>query len=94
MKKNNTTDQDIEKAKAKPKAVPTTAAQPANDEDIDNYMAAFDAKMEESLKKLENLIRNKKRSGASESEIKKAIQAYKDNSDAFFLNESLKKSEK
>ena len=94
MKKKNTTDQDIEKAKAKTKADPTAAAQPANDEDIDNYMAAFDAKMEESLKKLENLIRNKKRSGASESEIKKAIQAYKDNSDAFFLNESLKKSDK
>ena len=92
MKKKNTTDQDIEKAKTK--ADPTAAAQPANDEDIDNYMAAFDAKMEESLKKLENLIRNKKRSGASESEIKKAIQAYKDNSDAFFLNESLKKSDK
>ena len=92
MKKKNTTDQDIEKAKTK--ADPTAAAQPANDEDIDNYMAAFDAKMEESLKKLENLIRNKKRSGASESEIKKAIQAYKDNSDAFFLNEQLKKSEK
>ena len=92
MKKKNTTDQDIEKAKTK--ADPTAAAQTANDEDIDNYMAAFDAKMEESLKKLENLIRNKKRSGASESEIKKAIQAYKDNSDAFFLNESLKKSEK
>ena len=93
MKKKNTTDQDIEKAKQS-KAEPTAAAQTANDEDIDNYMAAFDAKMEESLKKLENLIRNKKRSGASESEIKKAIQAYKDNSDAFFLNESLKKSEK
>ena len=92
-KKKNTTDQDIEKAKQS-KAEPTAAAQTANDEDIDNYMAAFDAKMEESLKKLENLIRNKKRSGASESEIKKAIQAYKDNSDAFFLNESLKKSEK
>ena len=92
MKKKNTTDQDIEKAKTK--ADPTAAAQPANDEDIDNYMAAFDAKMEESLKKLENLIRNKKRSGASESEIKKAIQAYKDNSDAFFLNEQLKKSDK
>ena len=90
--KKNTTDQDIEKAKTK--ADPTAAAQPANDEDIDNYMAAFDEKMEESLKKLENLIRNKKRSGASESEIKKAIQAYKDNSDAFFLNEQLKKSEK
>ena len=72
MKKKNTTEQDIEKAKTK--ADPTAAAQPANDEDIDNYMAAFDAKMEESLKKLENLIRNKKRSGASESEIKKAIQ--------------------
>jgi len=94
MKKKNTTDQDIEKAKAKTKAEPKAVAQPANDEDIDNYMAAFDAKMEESLKKLENLIRNKNRSGASESEIKKAIQAYKDNSDAFFLNESLKKSEK
>ena len=51
MKKKNTTDRDIEKAKTK--ADPTAAAQTANDEDIDNYMAAFDAKMEESLKKLE-----------------------------------------
>lgn len=53
MKKKNITYQDIEKAKAKTKADPTAASQPANDEDIDNYMAAFDAKMEESLKKSE-----------------------------------------
>ena len=84
----------VRQVKDEPKDEPKVAAQPADDEDIDNYMAAFDAKMEESLKKLENLIRNKKRSGASESEIKKAIQAYKDNSDAFFLNEQLKKSDK
>ena len=77
MKKKNTTDQDIEKAKAEPKAA--------------NYRMTREEARE---KKIEKLIDDEIEKGTSDSEIQKMIKAYFDYGDAFFLNESLKKSEK
>ena len=85
-KKKNTTDQDIEKAKAKTKA----AAQGL----FNKYKADHKAKEEAREKKIEKLIDDEIEKGTSDSEIQKMIKAYFDYGDAFFLNESLKKSEK
>jgi len=94
MKKKNTTDQDIEKPKAKTKAEPKAVAQPSREERFNKIKADHKAKEEAREKKIEKLIDDEIEKGTSDSEIQKMIKAYFDYGDAFFLNESLKKLEK
>ena len=93
MKKKNTTDQDIEKAKQS-KAEPKAVAQPSREERFNKIKADHKAKEEAREKKIEKLIDDEIEKGTSDSEIQKMIKAYFDYGDAFFLNEQLKKSDK
>jgi hypothetical protein len=93
MKKKNTTDQDIDEAKQS-KAEPKAVAQPSREERFNKIKADHKAKEEAREKKIEKLIDDEIEKGTSDSEIQKMIKAYFDYGDAFFLNESLKKSEK
>ena len=86
MKKKNTTDQDIEKAKAKTKA----AAQGL----FNKYKADRKVIEEAREKKISKLVDDMIENGASDSEIQKMMDAYDSYQDTFFLNEQLKKSDK
>ena len=104
MKKKNTTDQDIEKAKAEPKAANYSMTREEADEffkqrmnsSLEERMAANGGIPEETA--IQQAMIVQKTFGETEEQLIQRIAINKDHDDiyddAFFLNESLKKSEK
>ena len=103
MKKKNTTDQDIEKAKAEPKAANYRMTREEADEffrtlgsSLEERMAANGGIPEETA--IQQAMIVQKTFGETEEKARQRIAINKDHDDiyddAFFLNESLKKSEK
>ena len=104
MKKKNTTDQDIEKAKAEPKAANYRMTREEADEffkqrmnsSIEERMAANGGIPEETAIQHATLIQQTL--GETEEQLHQRIAINKGHDDiyddAFFLNEQLKKSDK
>ena len=103
MKKKNTTDQDIEKAKAEPKAANYSMTREEADEffrtlgsSLEERMAANGGIPEETA--IQQAMRWQKEMGETEEKARQRIAINKDHDDiyddAFFLNEQLKKKEK
>jgi hypothetical protein len=103
MKKKNTTDQDIEKAKAEPKAANYRMTREEADEffrtlgsSLEERMAANGGIPEETA--IQQAMIVQKTFGETEEKARQRIAINKDHDDiyddAFFLNEQLKKKEK
>jgi len=103
MKKKNTTDQDIEKAKAEPKAANYSMTREEADEffrtlgsSLEERMAANGGIPEETA--IQQAMIVQKTFGETEEKARQRIAINKDHDDiyddAFFLNEQLKKKEK
>ena len=103
MKKKNTTDQDIEKAKAEPKAANYRMTREEADEffrtlgsSLEERMAANGGIPEETA--IQQAMIVQKTFGETEEKARQRIAINKDHDDiyddAFFLNEQLKKSDK
>ena len=103
MKKKNTTDQDIEKAKAEPKAANYRMTREEADEffrtlgsSLEERMAANGGIPEETA--IQQAMIVQKTFGETEEKVRQRIAINKDHDDiyddAFFLNEQLKKKEK
>ena len=101
MKKKNTTDQDIEKAKAEPKAANYRMTR----EEADEFFRSIGQSLEDKITKgfteegaINQASRVKQQMSETPEQSHQRDSINKDHDDiyddAFFLNESLKKSEK